>query len=251
MFAECKNLKYLNFKGNSKADYESMFANTPENMVACFPDDSENESLRTLFAEKTCEVIDCSGNWETKQKKINGETGDCMDSCSGDFLYEYNTKCYRKCPKGTKVIENQYLCEETTIEEEIINTTNEVLETNELSYEKEEQNNEIETNEEIEEEEINQSENNNQELNEKEKMKISDIVTDINTYENEKVTNTVEINEEEINKDSNKNNQNEDYKDIKVAVISIRVSICVVIIVSTLVIIKKIYYFSLKLIILA
>ena len=53
MFAECKNLKYLNFKGNSKADYERMFANTPENMVACFPDDSENESLRTLFSEKS------------------------------------------------------------------------------------------------------------------------------------------------------------------------------------------------------
>ena len=208
MFEGCKNLKYLNFKGSSKSSYDNMFVNTPDNIVACFPDDSENRDLKTLFSEKTCEVIDCSDDWETKQKKINGETGDCMDSCSGDFLYEYNTICYRKCPKGTKVIENQYLCKETTIEEEIIYTTNEVLKTIELTYENEEEeenNNEIEINEEEEEEEINQSENNNQEINEKEKIKTSDIVTDINTYGNENITNTVENNEEKINKESNNN----------------------------------------------
>jgi hypothetical protein len=208
-------------------------------MVACFPDDSENRDLRTLFSEKTCEVIDCSDDWETKQKKINGETGDCMDSCSGDFLYEYNTICYRKCPKGTKAIENQYLCEETTIEDEIIYTTNEVLETIELTYESEEEENniEIEINEEEEEEKINQTENNNQEINEKEKIKISDIVTDINTYENENITNTVENNEEKIVKESNNNKKNENYKDIKVAVIAFGVSICALTIVSTIVII--------------
>ena len=69
MFEECKNLKYLNFKGSSKSSYDDMFFNTPENMVACFPDDSENRSLRELFSEKNCEVIDCSEDWETKQKK--------------------------------------------------------------------------------------------------------------------------------------------------------------------------------------
>ena len=199
-------------------------------MVACFPDDSENSSLRKLFSEKTCEVIDCSEDWETKQKKINGETGDCMDSCSGDFLYEYNTICYRKCPPGTKNIENQYLCEERIIEDEIIHTTNEVLETIELSYKNErEENNKIETNEEEEEEEKDIM----QEINEKEKIKISDI----NTNENEKITNTVENNEEKINKDTNNNNENEDYKGTKVAIISIGVSICVVVIVATLAII--------------
>ena len=217
-----------------------MFVNTPDNMVACFHDDSENRDLKTLFSEKTCEVVDCSDDWETKQKKINGEAGDCMDSCSGDFLYEFNIICYRKCPKGTKVIENQYLCKETTIEEEIIYTTNEVLKTIKLTYEnkeEEENNNEIEINEEEEEEEINQSENNNQEINEKEKIKTSDIVTDINTYGNENITNTVENNEEKINKESNNINENENYKDIKVAIVSFGVSICALTIVSTIVII--------------
>ena len=145
-----------------------------------------------------------------------------MDSCSGDFLYEYNTICYRKCPPGTKVIENQYLCEGTIIEDEIIHTTNEVLETIELSYENdEEENKEIETNEE-------EGKDNMQEINEKEKIKISDI----NTYENEKITNIVENNEEKANKDTNNNNENEDYKGTKVAIISIGISICVVVIVT-------------------
>ena len=247
MFEGCKNLKYLNFKGSSQSEYDNIFNNTPDNMVACFPDDSENRDLRTLFSQKTCEVIDCSDDWETKQKKINGETGDCMDSCSGDFLYEYNTICYRKCPKGTKAIENQYLCEETTIEEEIIYTTNEVLETIELTYENEEEeenNNEMKIIEEEEEEEINQSENNNQEINEKERIKTSDIVTDINTYGNENITNTVENNEEKINKESNNNKENGNYKDIKVAVIAFGVSICVLTIVSTIVIIYFIRKYS-------
>ena len=114
-----------------------------------------------------------------------------MDGSSGDFLYGYNTICYRNCPPGTKVIENQYLCEGTIIEDEIIHTTNEVLETIELSYEnEEEENKEIETNEEEE------GKDNMQEINEKEKIKISDI----NSYENEKTTNTVENNEEKTNK---------------------------------------------------
>ena len=58
MFEECNNLKYLYFKGSSKSSYDDRFFNTPEIMVACFPDDSENRGLRELFSEKTCEVID-------------------------------------------------------------------------------------------------------------------------------------------------------------------------------------------------
>ena len=58
MFEECNNLKYLYFKGSSKSSYDDRFFNTPEIMVACFPDDSENRGLRELFSEKTCEVRD-------------------------------------------------------------------------------------------------------------------------------------------------------------------------------------------------
>ena len=69
MLQECKNLGYFKFNGNSNSFYNNMFLNTPEYMIGCFPDDSENRNLRTLFLSKSCPVIDCSENWEANQKK--------------------------------------------------------------------------------------------------------------------------------------------------------------------------------------
>ena len=227
MFQDCKNLQYLNIKGKSNALYTNILDNTPENMLGCFPDNRENRDLRAIFLNKSCPVIDCSENWEEKQKKINGETGACMDSCNGDFLYEYKTMCYRKCPRGTKDTETQYLCEEIGIDDELIITTNEVLETIELSFE----------NEEEEEEEINESENDNEEIDKKEKIRKSDIVTDNKEYENETGINTIENTEEIVNKDSNTSDEKDDKNDLKVVIISIGVSVGVVFIVCTILII--------------
>ena len=227
MFQDCKNLQYLNIKGKSNALYTNILDNTPENMVGCFPDNRENRDLRAIFLNKSCPVIDCSENWEEKQKKINGETGVCMNSCNGDFIYEYKTKCYRKCPRGTKDTETQYLCEEIGIDDELIITTNEVLETIELSFE----------NEEEEEEEINESENDNEIKDEKEKIRKSDIVTDNKEYENETGINTIENTEEKVNKDSNNSEEKEDKNDLKAVIISMGVSVGVVFIVCTILII--------------
>ena len=86
-----------------------------------------------------------------------------MDECNGDFHYEYNIICYRKCPKGTKVNEIPYLCEETTIDDEIIISTDN-FQTTILTFENEENieneiniedNIEKETSKENKEEEIN------------------------------------------------------------------------------------------------
>ena len=160
-----------------------------------------------------------------------------MDSCSGDFLYEYKTICYRECPQGTKDIETKYLCEEITIGDEIIITTNEVLETIELSFENEE---------EEEEEEINESENDKEEIYEKEKLKKSDIVTDNKEYENETGINTIENIEEKVNKDSNTSDEKNDKNDLKAVIISIGVSVCVVFIVCTILIIYYVKKFLKK-----
>ena len=118
MFSGCNNLQYLNIKdlyedfwnpnGNN---YNNIFENNPQNMVICMPDKAY--LLKTLFSKNiTCGVIDCSENWKQKQKKINGETGACMNKCSGDFKYEYKTICYRKCPSGTRYNVTQKQCEE-------------------------------------------------------------------------------------------------------------------------------------------
>ena len=118
MFEGCKNLRYLNvlkLQGSpSYFYYENIFKNTPENMVICF---SDNVPLYFIFRNKTCGVITCDENWEKKQKKINNETGECMNKCEGDFRYEYNTKCYRKCPKGSIFNETSNICEECNFDE--------------------------------------------------------------------------------------------------------------------------------------
>ena len=92
---------YEDFWNPNENSYNNIFENNPQNMVICMPDNAYQ--LKTFFSKNiTCGVIDCSENWKQKQKKINGETGACMNKCSGDFKYEYKTKCYRKCPSGTR-----------------------------------------------------------------------------------------------------------------------------------------------------
>ena len=140
MFEGCENLKYVNFK-NYRDDrinnyYFYMFEDTPENMVICLPNYGASYLKANFTNNVHCGVINCDENWELSQKKINSETGECLNSCQDEFIYEYNTKCYKKCPKGTKVKEIQYLCEDILAESEI-NLTNEIYETTEISFENE------------------------------------------------------------------------------------------------------------------
>ena len=123
MFAECKNLGYLNFKNLCEpADKtyfynENILVNTPQNMVMCFTT-NKGSKLNEFFSKKKCELLYCNEDWKGKQNKVNGETGECMDSCNGKFLYDYLNRCYRECPEGTKDKNIQYLCEEIKDEEE-------------------------------------------------------------------------------------------------------------------------------------
>ena len=127
MFAECKNLGYINFKklkepggGSWSGEWvlDNILDNTPPNMVICFTE-SRAGQFSDIFSSKTCKLIDCSQNWKSSQKKINTETGICMDSCSGNYKFYYQYKCYRECPVGTKVNESNFICED--INTEVIN----------------------------------------------------------------------------------------------------------------------------------
>ena len=121
MFAECKNLGYLNFNnlngpGNSESfSNRNILDNTPQNLVICFTI-SKASKLNNIFSKKNCELLYCEDDWKTKQSKVNGETGICMDNCSGEFLYNYLNRCYRECPEGTKEKNIQFLCEDILIE---------------------------------------------------------------------------------------------------------------------------------------
>ena len=160
MFSGCNNLQYVNLRGiyeyygeDEGGRYNNIFENNPKNMVICMPDNAY--ILKSFFSQNiTCGVIDCTGNWKEKQKKLNGETLACMDSCNGVFKYEYKTICYKKCPRGTKYNEIQKMCEEYEEEEEMFETY-EIIETNEFIFEEEkEEINEIFPNIEEEKEEI-------------------------------------------------------------------------------------------------
>ena len=138
MFAECKNLGYLNFKNLcEQGDFESFFNfnildNTPQNMVMCFST-SKASTLNNIFTEKNCELLYCDEDWKDKQHKVNGETGLCMETCNGEFLYQYLNKCYRKCPEGTEHKNFQFICED------IINEMKDDFATdNEINIEEEE-----------------------------------------------------------------------------------------------------------------
>ena len=80
MFSGCNNLQYLNIKDiyediwtTQDGIYNNIFENNPQNMVICIPDDAYK--LKSFFSKNiTCGVIDCTGNWENKQKKLNSET---------------------------------------------------------------------------------------------------------------------------------------------------------------------------------
>ena len=123
MFAECKNLGYLNFKSVCEPEYSdyllinNILDNTPHNMVMCFTISKANK-LNNIFIKKNCELLYCNEDWKDKQNKVNGETGVCMEDCSGEFLYQYLNRCYKKCPEGTDDYNIQFICEDIIIEME-------------------------------------------------------------------------------------------------------------------------------------
>ena len=227
MFEGCKNLRYVNFKkldelSGNNYDNDYILDDTPNNMVICLPKSGASK-LKAIFSEKDCGVIDCSDNWEEKQKKINNETGDCMDECKGDFNYEYNTICYRECPKGTKVKDIPYLCEETTIDDEIIISTD-IFKTTILTFE----------NEDNIENEINIEESIEKEISKENKEEETNYEIEISIIENMK---------QEINDEHNFISNIEEKKEKTHVMVYIGIAIAVVVVIAAGLII---YYFFIR-----
>ena len=107
MFSGCINLEYINMKKFTEEKLNEsysaeMFDQVPENVVICINESLTNKLIFPQIRNKSCYVIDCSDDWQLKQKKIISETGVCLDSCNSDtrYKYEYNGKCYENCSKG-------------------------------------------------------------------------------------------------------------------------------------------------------
>ena len=136
LFLNCINLNYINFRQYNE-QVASLVVNDgldfiPENIVVCINLNNNVDKLLELIYEKQCPVIDCSGDWKSKQKKINAETGTCVEDCS-NFKYENDNKCYSTCPEGadfchpetTNIITTTNIATTNKIEE----TTNKIEET--------------------------------------------------------------------------------------------------------------------------
>ena len=105
MFYKCIYLEYINiqnFEETKLTESGNILDEVPNNVVICINEENNLNKILPLIRNKTCSIIDCSENWKLKQKKIINETGVCVESCenSSNYLYEYNSKCYKNCSQG-------------------------------------------------------------------------------------------------------------------------------------------------------
>ena len=98
MFSYCNNLEYINLYNFDEILLNSfiMFDNVSINIVICL-NENINEANIPQISRLSCHVKDCSNDWKSKQKKINGNTNECIENCDNINQYEYNGKCVSSC----------------------------------------------------------------------------------------------------------------------------------------------------------
>ena len=103
MFYGCSNLEYINLQNFNEiklSTLNEMFANVPNNVVICI-NESVNSKIMVELSSKICKINYCFDDWKSKQKKLNIAGDQCFDKCdNGNFIYEYNGKCYENCTGG-------------------------------------------------------------------------------------------------------------------------------------------------------
>ena len=118
MFRGCKSLTSLNlssFQISENTNYQNMFYGMANNLIYCVNDDFY-EKIKLQLEEKKCSLRDynCISDWKNTSKKVIAENGICVDQCimTENYKYEYETKCYSSCPKGTTSLYNKnFICQ--------------------------------------------------------------------------------------------------------------------------------------------
>ena len=110
MFIKCKSLLFLNLKQLklNGIDLGSIFQGIPsENIKLCY-----NESLaNTIKNDYSSFANDCENYCFKESTKLISELNKCVDECNIDgnkYIYEFNNKCYIKCPEDTT--SSNYIC---------------------------------------------------------------------------------------------------------------------------------------------
>ena len=111
LFFNCSNLEYINIKNFSeKKNLKStdMFYGIAKNAVICLAP-NKSPKIYNIVRNISCITISCDNNWRSIQKKINVDIKECFDNCNlTNNLYEYQGKCYNKCPMST--FQYNYMC---------------------------------------------------------------------------------------------------------------------------------------------
>ena len=107
LFKGCVNLEYINmsnFIEGSNADVSSIFDSVPDNIAYCINNEEAVPNIMSELSKK---------NWKSNKKKLIEENGIYVDKCyyNDIYYYEYKYICYKNCPNGTKILnDNDYLC---------------------------------------------------------------------------------------------------------------------------------------------
>ena len=113
LFDSCINLEKIslyNFYENISLNNSFMFNKIPENAVICINENITSGKIYNEITNIKCNIIDCTKNWKSKQKKLINvnNINECIESCDTSILYkyEYNGKCYDNCINGFLLDDN-------------------------------------------------------------------------------------------------------------------------------------------------
>ena len=129
MFHNCNSLTYLNINLNTKSDlyaYTMFDGCDRTNLKVCLDSVKANRIViaypsLNINCDAVCyynNIYFCNDNNDicpTEYKNIIKEKSLCINNCQFDeyYNYEYNNRCIHKCPKRTKIDENNaFLCQD-------------------------------------------------------------------------------------------------------------------------------------------
>ena len=116
VFYSCSSLISLdikNFDTSKVNSYFDIFTNCRSNLIYCV-NDNLNDGIKSELQKLNNNIgNDCSNACFSNNKKIIIEKNQCVTECSEDqeYILEYNSLCYKSCPKGTHK-NNDNKCEE-------------------------------------------------------------------------------------------------------------------------------------------
>ena len=116
LFYGCQNLEYINLKnfieGSQITNTRMFFNDVPNNITYCTNNKDNIPLIMEELNKRACIINDCSDNWNSKQKLEISEKNICVYNCSEDniYIYQFENKCYEKCPNGTLLLRDDKLC---------------------------------------------------------------------------------------------------------------------------------------------